>query len=174
MEFPAKNTGVGCHFLLQGIFLIQGLNPSLLCLPHHRWFLYHWATWESILFRTESFISCICLLSNLSSSRQCEFTQWCEETSISMWDGWLISKVLKLHAIYTGTHTSTAVAWIISAIGNKNAISFWTVLLMNCETRQMQSEILNTTSHGSNVCFEITYHVTRRSHFDWSLSIFCF
>ena len=26
--FPGKNTGVGCHFLLQGIFLTQGLNPS--------------------------------------------------------------------------------------------------------------------------------------------------
>ena len=25
--FPGKNTGVGCHFLLQGIFLMQGLNP---------------------------------------------------------------------------------------------------------------------------------------------------
>ena len=29
-DFPDKNTGVGCHFLLQGIFLIQGLNPHLL------------------------------------------------------------------------------------------------------------------------------------------------
>ena len=29
-----KNTGVGCHFLLQGIFLAQGLNP---CLLHCRW-----------------------------------------------------------------------------------------------------------------------------------------
>ena len=27
-----KNTGVGCHALLQGIFLTQGSNPSLLCL----------------------------------------------------------------------------------------------------------------------------------------------
>ena len=27
-----KNTGVGCHALLQGIFPIQGLNPCLLCL----------------------------------------------------------------------------------------------------------------------------------------------
>ena len=27
---PGKNTGVGCHFLLQGIFLTQGLNPFLL------------------------------------------------------------------------------------------------------------------------------------------------
>ena len=30
MDFQGKNTGVGCHFLLQGIFLIQGSNPSLL------------------------------------------------------------------------------------------------------------------------------------------------
>ena len=27
-DFPGKNTGVGCHFLLQGIFPTQGLNPS--------------------------------------------------------------------------------------------------------------------------------------------------
>ena len=26
--FPGKNTGVDCHSLLQGIFLIQGLNPD--------------------------------------------------------------------------------------------------------------------------------------------------
>ena len=31
-NFPGRNTGAGCHFLLQSIFLIQGLNPSLLCL----------------------------------------------------------------------------------------------------------------------------------------------
>ena len=29
-DFPGKNTGVCCHFLLQGIFLTQGLNPRLL------------------------------------------------------------------------------------------------------------------------------------------------
>ena len=29
-DFPGKNTGVGCHFLLQGTFPIQGLNPGLL------------------------------------------------------------------------------------------------------------------------------------------------
>ena len=29
-DFPGKNTGVGCHFLLQGIFSTQGLNPGLL------------------------------------------------------------------------------------------------------------------------------------------------
>ena len=34
MEFPGKNTGVGCHFILQGIFPTQGLNLSLLWLQH--------------------------------------------------------------------------------------------------------------------------------------------
>ena len=29
-DFPGKNTGVGCHFLPQGIFPTQGLNSSLL------------------------------------------------------------------------------------------------------------------------------------------------
>ena len=28
-DFPGKNTGVGCHFLLQGIFPAQGLDPSI-------------------------------------------------------------------------------------------------------------------------------------------------
>ena len=32
MNFPGKNTGVGCHSLLQGIFLTQGSNPCLLLL----------------------------------------------------------------------------------------------------------------------------------------------
>ena len=28
-DFPGKNTGVGCHFLLEGIFLTPGLNSRL-------------------------------------------------------------------------------------------------------------------------------------------------
>ena len=36
--FPGKNTGVGCHFLLQGIFPTQGLNLGL---PHCNQTLYH-------------------------------------------------------------------------------------------------------------------------------------
>ena len=35
---PGKNTGVGCHSLLQGIFPTQGSNPGLL---HCRHILYH-------------------------------------------------------------------------------------------------------------------------------------
>ena len=37
-DFPGKNTGVGCHALLYGIFPTQGLNPGL---PHCRQILYH-------------------------------------------------------------------------------------------------------------------------------------
>ena len=33
-NFPGKNSGVRCHFLLQGIFLTQGSNPYPLCLLH--------------------------------------------------------------------------------------------------------------------------------------------
>ena len=33
-NFPAKNTGVGGNFLLQGIFLTQGSNQCLLCFQH--------------------------------------------------------------------------------------------------------------------------------------------
>ena len=34
MDYPGKNTRVGCHTLLQGVFLIQGSNPHLLYLLH--------------------------------------------------------------------------------------------------------------------------------------------
>ena len=37
LNSPGKNTGVGSHFLLQGTFPTQGLNPGL---PHCRWILY--------------------------------------------------------------------------------------------------------------------------------------
>ena len=36
-DSPGKNTGVGCHALLQGIFPTQGSNPGL---PHCRQVLY--------------------------------------------------------------------------------------------------------------------------------------
>ena len=37
-DSPGKNTGVGCHALLHGIFPTQGSNPGL---PHCRQILYH-------------------------------------------------------------------------------------------------------------------------------------
>ena len=45
--FPSKNTGVGCCFLLQGVFLTQGSNLHLL---HCRWILYRWTTEEAHVY----------------------------------------------------------------------------------------------------------------------------
>ena len=44
MGFPRQEYWTGCHFLLQGIVLIQGLNPGLLL---GRQVLYHWPTREA-------------------------------------------------------------------------------------------------------------------------------
>ena len=43
MEFSSKNTGLGCHFLLQGILPTQGSNLHFL----HWQILYHRITWEA-------------------------------------------------------------------------------------------------------------------------------
>ena len=46
--FQARNTGVGCHFFLQGIFPVQGLNPSTSPVSSALAgeFFTHWAIWE--------------------------------------------------------------------------------------------------------------------------------
>ena len=58
LDFPGKNTGVGCHFLLQGILLTQGSNLGLLhcrqtlyCLSHQA---NHYICVQSTLFFSEN------------------------------------------------------------------------------------------------------------------------
>ena len=46
-DSPGKNTGVGCHALLQVNFPTQKSNPNVLCLLHCRWVLHHWVTWKT-------------------------------------------------------------------------------------------------------------------------------
>ena len=55
-DFPGKNTGVSCHFLLHGIFLNQGSNLHFL---HCKWILYCWAIRKAQLraFRENNFYS---------------------------------------------------------------------------------------------------------------------
>ena len=48
-DSPGKNTGVSCHFLLQGIFPTQGSNPGLL---HCRQTLYPLSQMPSFLHRS--------------------------------------------------------------------------------------------------------------------------
>ena len=70
-DFPDKNTGVGCHALLQGIFPTQGSNPGLMhcrwilcCLSHQEsprmleWVAYHFSRGSSWP-RNQTGISCI-------------------------------------------------------------------------------------------------------------------
>ena len=49
-SFPGKNTGVGCHFLLQTIFPTQGLNSHLLHLLHWQMDFYHCTTWKALIY----------------------------------------------------------------------------------------------------------------------------
>ena len=53
-DSPGKNTGMGCHTLLQGIFPTQGLNPGF---PHCRQILYHLSHQESP--RILEWVACI-------------------------------------------------------------------------------------------------------------------
>ena len=45
-NFPGKNTGVDCHFLLEGIFPTRGSILSLASAAFDRQSLYHCTTWE--------------------------------------------------------------------------------------------------------------------------------
>ena len=93
---PSKNTGVGFHFLLQGIFLTQGSNPHLLCLLY--WpggFLTSSATFISVQF-SRSVTSDSLWPYGLQHARppcpsttpgiysnSCPLSRWCHPTSSS-------------------------------------------------------------------------------------------
>jgi len=52
---PGKNTEVGCHALLQGIFPIQGLHTDY----KERWVPKNWCFWTVVLEKTlESLLDC--------------------------------------------------------------------------------------------------------------------
>ena len=53
-NFPGKSTGVGCHLLLQGIFLTQGSNQGV---SHCRQILYHLSHQQSPIVVVTIFIN---------------------------------------------------------------------------------------------------------------------
>ena len=55
-DSPSKNTGVDCHFLLQGIFLIQGSNPSLL----HCWQIFYHLSYREDLKQQQHYHGSCC------------------------------------------------------------------------------------------------------------------
>jgi hypothetical protein len=66
--FSVKSNGVGCHFLLQGIFLIQGLSPSLLHWQADSFFVFFFFSLQ-IFFIGKPCIAFIYCISN-----HCTFT----------------------------------------------------------------------------------------------------
>ena len=76
-DFPGKNTGVGCHFLLQGLLPSQGSNPRVLCLLHCRQILYHWAIPSALV----SFANGPCSLNWASYFQSNVFTSSCSSIS---------------------------------------------------------------------------------------------
>ena len=61
-DSPGQNTGVGCHSLLQGIFLIQSLHPGVLHCSQILYFLSHrllkFMCMESVALSNHLVLSC--------------------------------------------------------------------------------------------------------------------
>ena len=62
-DSPGKNTGLGCHSLLQGIFLTRGLNCGLLYRLSHEGSLY-------ILYLCVCVCVCVCVHTQTKANRQ--------------------------------------------------------------------------------------------------------
>ncbi|CAI9179543.1 unnamed protein product [Rangifer tarandus platyrhynchus] len=73
-DSPGKNTGVGCHALLQGIFLTQEFNPSLLHCRRIRYLLSH--MWKA------SSLICVCVCVYIHTYIYMEKTNFKMETVI--------------------------------------------------------------------------------------------
>ena len=71
-DSPGKNTGVGCHALLQGIFPTQRLNSGLL---HCRWILYH------LSHQGSPYIwCCTCFYAIFSNHPTLAFSHWVQKS----------------------------------------------------------------------------------------------
>ena len=60
-NFTGKNTRGGCHFLLQGVFLTQELNPISCIYCIGRQILYHCTIWDAYIciFVVAQLLSCV-------------------------------------------------------------------------------------------------------------------
>ena len=93
-DFPGKNTGVGCPFLLQGIFPTQGLNPGLLHWQVGSLPLSHQGSPSVSLISENSFISCFVLLCGGLSTVL--FSNFLSLVLRSLIFRYLVSKCMKL------------------------------------------------------------------------------
>ena len=61
-DFPGKNTGVGCHFLLQGNLPNPGTEPESPASPATQVEFYHWATGEAHKVQTWLSLNQLCYI----------------------------------------------------------------------------------------------------------------
>ena len=110
---PGKNTGVGCHALLQGIFLAQGLNLGLL---HCRQILYHLShlkLWIVILY--------ICKLYNIVPQLCLSFKKWEKKKNIHSFIHSLIEYLFPEHLPRTSTWGRCSVGGLWAEEGSAQA-----------------------------------------------------
>ena len=75
-DSPGKNTGVGHHVFLQGIFLTQGLNPRLFCLLHWQAGSLPLVLWEALSNKKRPYIHLFNYLCTLVSQIHIYFISW--------------------------------------------------------------------------------------------------
>ena len=77
-NFPGKNTGMGCHFLLQGIFPTQGLNSCLLCWQTDSLPLSHWEVFVNIKLLKSYYGNTVVFLFSIPNQGYCLLKVYCE------------------------------------------------------------------------------------------------
>jgi len=104
-NFPGKNIGAGCHFLLWGIILIQGLNP-------HLFYLLHWKV-IFFFFLPLSHLGSPCVLTHTqfslvqSLSRvQLFATPWiaARQASLSITNSWSLLRLMSIKSVMPTSH----------------------------------------------------------------------
>ena len=124
-DSPGKNTGMGCHALLQGIFPTEGLNLCLLCLlhwqagslpteppgkPESQYMGGHKKVRHNLVIKQQPYAwDCVRGWQYVNSNKQIHF--------IPFWTSNLIVMVLKLYGLYGTMHC----AWHFPCINSFNA-----------------------------------------------------
>ena len=102
LDSPGKNTGVGYHFLLQGIFQTQGSNPGF---PYYRQILYRLSHEGSPLSHLGSPKEKISSLQSLSRV-QLFATPWTTacQASLSITNSWSLLKLMFIELVMPSSH----------------------------------------------------------------------
>ena len=94
-DSPGKNTGVGCHALLQGIFPTQELNLCFLCLLHCRRILCPLSHRESLLM---VYITKKCwVITTIEDHSQCLKRKEPPEAHVLQWGAGLMALRTQMH-----------------------------------------------------------------------------